>query len=307
MDYCVSLGFVTRRQLTDWGNSKKEIEEFFSETDFQAYVEIVWEGIKKNCAAKKIRVNGLEEEIGKETIEQSVKQSIIKKLSEEYVGASLKGRDWSEIVESTLRNSIWLRSTIIETASNGIASRIEGKRSWAKTYKKGDIHISDSWIIEPDDSKKEIVAYSREELLQWAIGKGLFERIQNFDEKVKGAHAELRNYSYKKGIPDYAFVELLDTSVFSQKIKKKIAEKLGAIYAEVKINGGNWDEICSEKLSDDEWLQKQINAIAESIKKKIEELIKKTQDDRGHCYGDYYSGSGHTIAPDDSDDRLATY
>ena len=32
-------------------------------------------------------------------------------------------------------------------------------------------------------SKKEIVAYSREELLQWAIGKGLFERIQNFDEK----------------------------------------------------------------------------------------------------------------------------
>ena len=29
MDYCVSLGLVTRRQLADWGNSKKEVAEFF--------------------------------------------------------------------------------------------------------------------------------------------------------------------------------------------------------------------------------------------------------------------------------------
>jgi len=303
MDYCVSLGLVTRRQLADWGNSKKEVAEFFLSEGFQTSVKLVWEAIKKYCEAKKIRVKGLNQDIGKEIVRDAVKQSIISKLAEEYVKGSLEGRDWSEAIKLTLRNETWLKTTIIESASNGIASSIEGKKSFVETYKKGDIHISDSWIIEHDDSKKEIVTYSQEKLFQWAISEGVFARIQNLDEKVERAHIELRAYSFKRGIPYYAFAEVLDINVFFQRIKNRIAKELGNVWAEVKINGGDWDTSSSQILSDDEWLQKQINAISEFVMKRIDE-INREDNDNGYCFGDCYNGSGRRVGTDDDEDRL---
>ena len=93
--------------------------------------------------------------------------------------------------------------------------------------------------------------------------------------------------------------------MFFQKVKKHISRKLGEIYAEAKINGGDWDKICSEKLSDDEWIKVQINQIVMSVKERIDEALRKSYpDDRGYCYGDYYSGSGHSPAPDDDDDII---
>ena len=302
MDYCVSLGNITTRELMDWGNSKGEVREFFSGEDFKKFVEEVREKTIEYCDAKKIRVQGIEEEIGIKTIEESLEQSIIAKLAEENVKSSFEGKEWSEVAKSTLDSQTWLRTTIAQSTS-GIISRVYGRYDLAKTYGKESSHISQSWLIVPDDTRRDIALYSIEGLVQWGISEGVFERIRNLDLKVQEAFNQLRRYSSEKGILNYSFPELLSCDKLKRKVQMQIAKELGDVYATVNIKGGNWAKICEGKLSDDEWVQRQVDVIKEAVEKKMEEL-RKTVDDLGYCYGDSYSSSWKPNHDDDAEDRI---
>ena len=305
MDYFVSVLWMRRKELTEWGEKKEKVQTFFLGEDFDVSVKLIVEFVRKKYAtAKNIRVNGLNEDILEIIVRNAVKQKIISAIAQEYIKYSFEGKEWSEVEKLTLSSKRWLTQTIGKCAE-GIKSSIDGKISLAKTDKKCEVHISNCNIVEADTVKRSRATYSAEKLLQWAEMEGIFGRIQNFNKNVVAAHEDSKKYCFEKGFSSSDFEETWDRNVFFQKVKKHISRKLGEIYAEAKINGGDWDEICSKKLSDDEWIKVQIDLIVESVKERIDKALRiSSLDDGGYCFGDCYSGSGNAIAPDDDYDII---